>query len=215
MRILIWFFGKCRLVVILQDKTYVYDINSLGILDTIDTIPNLKGETGSYFFLYQYVDSHSVQPAICLKTYSYNIIFCPFFFHSPQGFVHSLPVWKGASWLFLLASPRDLCCCTMSWTCIYIVRLWNMIFFFIHDRKMVKYVWRHFILLSRWINTSEKCFSTWVQSFCFNKPECSFLPVMWKICGFVPLLSCWSIFMVLFHLHSQKYAVEEAHKLEK
>ncbi|VVA18148.1 PREDICTED: autophagy-related [Prunus dulcis] len=35
--------NKKRLVVILQDKTYVYDINSLGILDTIDTIPNLKG----------------------------------------------------------------------------------------------------------------------------------------------------------------------------
>ncbi|CAL8990903.1 unnamed protein product [Prunus brigantina] len=35
--------NKKRLVVILQDKTYVYDISSLGILDTIDTIPNLKG----------------------------------------------------------------------------------------------------------------------------------------------------------------------------
>ncbi|CAN6547316.1 unnamed protein product [Malus baccata var. baccata] len=35
--------NKKRLVVILQDKTYVYDINSLAILDTIDTIPNIKG----------------------------------------------------------------------------------------------------------------------------------------------------------------------------
>ncbi|KAL5583509.1 hypothetical protein UlMin_015951 [Ulmus minor] len=32
-----------RLLVILQDKTYIYDIKSLTILDTIDTVPNLKG----------------------------------------------------------------------------------------------------------------------------------------------------------------------------
>lgn len=35
--------GTCRLVVVLQDKTYVYDLNSLAILDSIDTVPNLKG----------------------------------------------------------------------------------------------------------------------------------------------------------------------------
>ncbi|KAF4390156.1 hypothetical protein G4B88_005074 [Cannabis sativa] len=34
--------NKKRLVVVLQEKTYVYDINSLAILDTIDTVPNLK-----------------------------------------------------------------------------------------------------------------------------------------------------------------------------
>lgn len=33
-----------RLVVLLQDKTYIYDINSLTILDTIDTVPNSKGQ---------------------------------------------------------------------------------------------------------------------------------------------------------------------------
>ncbi|XP_050375296.1 autophagy-related protein 18b isoform X3 [Argentina anserina] len=35
--------NRKRLVVILQDKTYVYDINSLAILDTIDTVSNIKG----------------------------------------------------------------------------------------------------------------------------------------------------------------------------
>ncbi|PON48447.1 Guanine nucleotide-binding protein, beta subunit [Parasponia andersonii] len=35
--------NKKRLVVVLQEKTYVYDINSLAILDTIDTVPNVKG----------------------------------------------------------------------------------------------------------------------------------------------------------------------------
>nr|XP_015877220.2 autophagy-related protein 18b-like isoform X6 [Ziziphus jujuba var. spinosa] len=35
--------NRKRLVVLLQEKTYVYDINSLTILDTIDTAPNLKG----------------------------------------------------------------------------------------------------------------------------------------------------------------------------
>ncbi|KAK9275205.1 hypothetical protein L1049_022467 [Liquidambar formosana] len=35
--------NKKRLVVVLQEKTYIYDINSLTILDTIDTIPNSKG----------------------------------------------------------------------------------------------------------------------------------------------------------------------------
>uniref|UniRef100_A0A5B7BFV6 Putative autophagy-related protein 18b isoform X2 n=1 Tax=Davidia involucrata TaxID=16924 RepID=A0A5B7BFV6_DAVIN len=35
--------NKKRLIVVLQEKTYIYDINSLTILDTIDTVPNLKG----------------------------------------------------------------------------------------------------------------------------------------------------------------------------
>ncbi|CAL5349079.1 unnamed protein product [Camellia sinensis] len=35
--------GEQVLVVILQEKTYIYDINSLDILDTIDTVPNFKG----------------------------------------------------------------------------------------------------------------------------------------------------------------------------
>ncbi|KAJ0710330.1 putative transcription factor WD40-like family [Helianthus annuus] len=33
----------CRLIVVLQGKTFIYDINSLVILDTVDTVPNLKG----------------------------------------------------------------------------------------------------------------------------------------------------------------------------
>ncbi|KAI3831057.1 hypothetical protein MKX03_007889 [Papaver bracteatum] len=32
-----------RLIVLLQDKTYIYDLNSLAILDTIDTVSNPKG----------------------------------------------------------------------------------------------------------------------------------------------------------------------------
>ncbi|XP_047324243.1 autophagy-related protein 18b [Impatiens glandulifera] len=35
--------NKQRLIVVLQEKTYVYDIISLGILDTIETVPNPKG----------------------------------------------------------------------------------------------------------------------------------------------------------------------------
>ncbi|XP_057415592.1 autophagy-related protein 18b isoform X2 [Lotus japonicus] len=35
--------NRKRLIVILQDKAYVYDLNSLTILDTIDTVPNNKG----------------------------------------------------------------------------------------------------------------------------------------------------------------------------
>ncbi|XP_040997279.1 autophagy-related protein 18b isoform X1 [Juglans microcarpa x Juglans regia] len=38
--------NKERLIVILQDKTYVYDINKVKILDAIDTVPNLKGLCG-------------------------------------------------------------------------------------------------------------------------------------------------------------------------
>ncbi|GAA0157210.1 scaffold/adaptor protein [Lithospermum erythrorhizon] len=42
--------NKKRLAVILQDKTYIYDTGTLEILETIDTVPNLKGrnEVGSY-----------------------------------------------------------------------------------------------------------------------------------------------------------------------
>ncbi|RWR75402.1 WD40 repeat [Cinnamomum micranthum f. kanehirae] len=35
--------NRKRLVVILQERTYIYDLNSLIILDTIDTVPNTKG----------------------------------------------------------------------------------------------------------------------------------------------------------------------------
>ncbi|XAR65549.1 hypothetical protein NMG60_11009708 [Bertholletia excelsa] len=35
--------NRKRLIVVLQEKTYIYDINSLNILATIDTVPNLKG----------------------------------------------------------------------------------------------------------------------------------------------------------------------------
>ncbi|KAL4564208.1 hypothetical protein LXL04_028264 [Taraxacum kok-saghyz] len=37
------FVNRKRLIVVLQLKTFIYDINSLVILDTIDTVPNLKG----------------------------------------------------------------------------------------------------------------------------------------------------------------------------
>ncbi|CAM8983985.1 unnamed protein product [Rhodiola kirilowii] len=35
--------NKRRLVVVLQEKTFIYDLNNVAILDTIDTVPNLKG----------------------------------------------------------------------------------------------------------------------------------------------------------------------------
>ncbi|XP_059637595.1 autophagy-related protein 18b isoform X2 [Cornus florida] len=35
--------NKKRLIVVLQEKTFIYDINILSMLDTIDTIPNVKG----------------------------------------------------------------------------------------------------------------------------------------------------------------------------
>ncbi|KAL2465690.1 hypothetical protein Adt_41541 [Abeliophyllum distichum] len=35
--------NRKRLVVVLLEKTFIYDINSLEIKDTIDTVPNLKG----------------------------------------------------------------------------------------------------------------------------------------------------------------------------
>ncbi|XP_052180795.1 autophagy-related protein 18b isoform X3 [Diospyros lotus] len=35
--------NRKRLIVVLQEKTFIYDVNNLNILDTIDTVPNLKG----------------------------------------------------------------------------------------------------------------------------------------------------------------------------
>ncbi|KAG0475638.1 hypothetical protein HPP92_015324 [Vanilla planifolia] len=35
--------NRRRLIIVLQEKTYIYDVNSLDILDTIDTAPNNKG----------------------------------------------------------------------------------------------------------------------------------------------------------------------------
>lgn len=31
-------------MIVLREKTYIYDANTLAILDTIDTVPNLKGK---------------------------------------------------------------------------------------------------------------------------------------------------------------------------
>ncbi|XP_073011237.1 autophagy-related protein 18b isoform X1 [Typha latifolia] len=36
-------FNRKRLVVVLQDKTYIYDLNSMSMLEEIDTAPNTKG----------------------------------------------------------------------------------------------------------------------------------------------------------------------------
>ncbi|KAJ3695415.1 hypothetical protein LUZ60_000792 [Juncus effusus] len=36
-------FNRKRLIVVLQEKTYIYDLNSIAILDEIDTVPNTKG----------------------------------------------------------------------------------------------------------------------------------------------------------------------------
>jgi autophagy-related protein 18 len=33
----------CRLVVVLQDRTFVYDLNKTTILEEIETVPNTKG----------------------------------------------------------------------------------------------------------------------------------------------------------------------------
>ncbi|XP_022749482.1 autophagy-related protein 18b isoform X4 [Durio zibethinus] len=40
--------NRKRLVVVLKEKTYIYDSNSLAILDTIDTVPNLKGKIDAH-----------------------------------------------------------------------------------------------------------------------------------------------------------------------
>lgn len=34
----------CRLIVVLQDKTFIYDLNSITILEEIETVPNTKGK---------------------------------------------------------------------------------------------------------------------------------------------------------------------------
>jgi hypothetical protein len=34
----------CRLVVVLQHKTFIYDLNSTTILEEIETVPNTKGK---------------------------------------------------------------------------------------------------------------------------------------------------------------------------
>jgi hypothetical protein len=34
----------CRLVVVLQNKTFIYDLNSTTILEEIETVPNTKGK---------------------------------------------------------------------------------------------------------------------------------------------------------------------------
>lgn len=49
--VMVVFFFLCRLIVVLQEKTYIYDLNSLAILDTIDTVPNSKGQNRSRYLL--------------------------------------------------------------------------------------------------------------------------------------------------------------------
>lgn len=44
------YFDTYRLIVVLQENTYIYDINSLAILDTIDTVPNSKGNSATLLF---------------------------------------------------------------------------------------------------------------------------------------------------------------------
>lgn len=95
--ILICFLGKCRLVVILQDKSYVYDINSLAILDTIDTVLNIKGEIGSHYIrvLFNQKISFYEWPY-------YFILFFSFFL------LRALCILPKFGWLFLGSSCQHL-----------------------------------------------------------------------------------------------------------
>ena len=40
----------CRLIVVLQDKTFIYDLNSAHILEEIDTVHNPKGKHPTQIF---------------------------------------------------------------------------------------------------------------------------------------------------------------------
>jgi autophagy-related protein 18 len=55
----------CRLVVVLQDRTFVYDLNKTTILEEIETVPNTKGIDPTAAFI---PNIHTIAPA--------NISFC-------------------------------------------------------------------------------------------------------------------------------------------
>lgn len=92
---LLFFFDKfsanCRLVVILLEKTYIYDINSLEILDTLDTVQNLKGQHLMSFFYCNFLGCYhyilDAEPLfsvslitflLCFTGFAHNLIFCVF-----------------------------------------------------------------------------------------------------------------------------------------
>ncbi|XP_006599925.2 autophagy-related protein 18b [Glycine max] len=73
--ILIVRMNRQRLIVILQDKAYIYEINSLIILDIIETVPNIKGLCA----FFPYLDAcYLALPASTTKGSAllYNIMEC-------------------------------------------------------------------------------------------------------------------------------------------
>lgn len=42
----------CRLIVVLKEQTYIYDVKSLEIKRIIDTVPNLQGQFETIYFLF-------------------------------------------------------------------------------------------------------------------------------------------------------------------
>lgn len=92
----------CRLVVVLQHKTFIYDLNSITILEEIETVPNTKGK-----ILLLKLDS--------TKFFFYSKLFF-FFWHTifaanmlpNQVFVRLRLIQKGVIWLFRQAHPKDL-----------------------------------------------------------------------------------------------------------
>ncbi|KAG4202581.1 hypothetical protein ERO13_A05G345900v2 [Gossypium hirsutum] len=72
--------NRKRLVVVLQEKTYIYDSNSLSMLDTIDTVPNLKAsEQGTIIRIHlvsEATKSYSFRRGTCSSTI-FSLSFAP------------------------------------------------------------------------------------------------------------------------------------------
>lgn len=49
----------CRLIVVLQHRSFIYDLNSTTILEEIETVPNMKGRDPTSVYL---PNIHTIAP---------------------------------------------------------------------------------------------------------------------------------------------------------
>lgn len=106
----------CRLVVVLQDRTFVYDLNSTTILEEIETVPNTKGKDPTAVCLPNIDIIASAIIPCCqagkkyevLELFLLNVFAANIFMFNNQVSVHLLLSQKSVIWLCQQAHPKDL-----------------------------------------------------------------------------------------------------------
>jgi autophagy-related protein 18 len=113
----------CRLVVVLQHKTFIYDLNSTTILEEIETVPNTKGKIPTAVRLpniSDYMSSWTMEKSLS-SVDSFYISYLPLMHASKSGLCAFAPnpeacylaipasTSKGSALVYRASEPELIC----------------------------------------------------------------------------------------------------------